>query len=87
MNKIDYRQSFGGFVFCLSFVCCFVPSLFSDSSEETDGWGGRCINGRAASGAVLESYGQYRANTSASTSASASDTLLNSSFVHQYLRI
>ena len=26
--------------------------LFSDSSEETDGWGGRCINGRAASGAA-----------------------------------
>ena len=52
-----------------------MPGLFSDSSVETDGWGGRCINGRAASGAVLESYGQSRANTSASTSAMSSDPM------------
>ena len=59
VNKIDYGQSCGGFVFCLSFVCCsacflcflFIVCLlfcrfcclFSDSSEETDGWGGQGV--------------------------------------------
>ena len=52
VNKIDCGQSYGGFVFCLSFVCCFACFVPLPVFRLTwgDGWiGRRCINGRPAS--------------------------------------